>query len=185
MHLFVRMAALIACVTPVVGCQTDTPQRDTAALPVDSGYVVADDGVRLFYRTIGAGATDVVIPLGLYMEDAHASLASADRRLIFYDPRARGRSDAGDRSVITLDRQVADLEALRLGLGMDSMALIGWCRTRATVLERLILVAGAMCLVVPGVVTDLIGVAGLLVVLLTQTRRRKAGAQVIPAPADD
>lgn len=126
MHRSVRMAAIAAFVLPVFGCQTDAAPHATAALPVDSGYVATDDGVRLFYRAIGAGPIDVVIPLGLYMEDAHAPLASADRRLIFYDPRARGRSEAGDRSAITLDRQVADLEALRRGLGMDSMALIGW-----------------------------------------------------------
>jgi pimeloyl-ACP methyl ester carboxylesterase len=92
----------------------------------DRGFVTADDGVRLFYRTIGDGPLDVVIPVGLYLERALAPLAAPERRLVFYDPRGRGRSDAGDRARATLDRQIADLEALRAGLGIDRMVLIGW-----------------------------------------------------------
>jgi proline iminopeptidase len=45
---------------------------------------------------------------------------------VFYDPRARGRSEASDRSLVTIDRQVADLESLRASLSIDSMTLIGW-----------------------------------------------------------
>lgn len=93
---------------------------------MDSGTVAAEDGVRLFYRTVGAGDQAVVIPQALYVEEGLARLASPERRLVFYDPRGRGRSEAGDRSRITMERQHADLEALRRGLGIDSMALIGW-----------------------------------------------------------
>jgi len=85
-----------------------------------------DDGLRLFYRTIGEGPQTLLIPVAAYLEEALLPLASSNRRLVFYDLRARGRSESGDRSVIGLDRQVADVEALRRALGIDSMAIIGW-----------------------------------------------------------
>jgi proline iminopeptidase len=100
--------------------------RGNQTFPSDTGYVDAGDGVRLFYRTVGTGPLNVVIPLDLFLEQALRPLARPDRRLVFYDPRGRGRSDAGDRSRITLETQVADLEALRQALGIDSMVLIGW-----------------------------------------------------------
>lgn len=108
-----------------VAC-TSAEREQAAGWPIDSGYVATDDGVRLFYRTVGDGPLNIVIPVALYLEDALTPLAQDDRRLVFYDLRARGRSDAGDRSLVTLDRQIADLEAVRRGLGIDSMVLIGW-----------------------------------------------------------
>lgn len=101
-------------------------EEDTAAARISDGFVSMDDGVRLFYRSVGNGAQAVVIPQGLYLEESLLPLRAEDRRLVFYDPRGRGRSDAGDRSRVTLDRQIADLEALRRELGIDSMAIIGW-----------------------------------------------------------
>lgn len=109
------------------GCGGAGKELATAdGLPVDSGFVTTDDGLRLFYRTIGDGSLTMVIPVGFYLEDALRPLAGVDRRLVFYDPRARGRSEAGDRSRITLERQIGDVEAVRRGLGIDSMVLIGW-----------------------------------------------------------
>lgn len=90
------------------------------------GYVEASDGTRLYYRQMGEGLRAVVVPVGFYLEDALAPLASDGRRLIFYDPRGRGRSDAVDTTRVSLDRQVSDLEDLRRSLGIERMALIGW-----------------------------------------------------------
>lgn len=121
-----RAHAIPILLLSAFGCaraDSDDAQTDFA---VDSGHVRMDDGVRLFYKTIGDGETNVVIPMGLFLEEALRPLAASDRRLVFYDPRARGRSDAGDRRLVTLARQVADLDALRAGLGIDSMAVIGW-----------------------------------------------------------
>lgn len=109
----------------VTGC-TPGDGRGNQTFPSDTGYVDAGDGVRLFYRTVGTGPLNVVIPLDLFLEPALRPLARSDRRLVFYDPRGRGRSDAGDRNRVTLDTQIADLEALRESLGIDSMMLIGW-----------------------------------------------------------
>jgi proline iminopeptidase len=124
-----RPATLIACLAilpPAASCASGAPPDAFVSFATDSGFVSADDGARLFYRTLGSGATDIVVPLGFYLEEALSPLAAPDRRLVFFDPRARGRSDAGDRSLLSLDRQVADLDAVRRGLGIDSMVLIGW-----------------------------------------------------------
>lgn len=123
-HLLSSRALVLAIA--LAACADSEPASSSVALPVDSGYVVMDDSVRLFYRTVGSGEHDIVIPVAFYLEDALRPLASQDRRLVFYDPRARGRSDAGDRSIVTIDRQIADLEGLRASLGIDSMTLIGW-----------------------------------------------------------
>lgn len=100
--------------------------RLDAEVPADTGYVLTEDGVRLFFRAVGDGPLDVVIPVAVYLEEALRPLAASERRLVFYDPRARGRSEAGDRALVSLDRQIADLEDLRQGLGIDSMVLVGW-----------------------------------------------------------
>ena len=51
---------------------------------------------------------------------------SANRRVVFYDPRNRGRSDSADLSSLSLDRQIEDLEELRRELGLEKMMLLGW-----------------------------------------------------------
>jgi pimeloyl-ACP methyl ester carboxylesterase len=92
---------------------------------VAEGYVTVDDGTKLYYRSVGEGPEVVVIPVALYVEDLLLPLAKG-RRVIFYDPRNRGRSDAAELDSVSLERQVADLEALRGSLGIDRMALLGW-----------------------------------------------------------
>lgn len=109
----------------LAGCRSGDASGNQV-FPSDTGYVDAGNGIRLFYRTVGTGPLNIVIPLELFLEQALRPLARPGRRLVFYDPRGRGRSDAGDRSRVTLDTQVADLEALRQALGIDSMVLIGW-----------------------------------------------------------
>lgn len=119
------LAGALLSLLSLAGCGSgDAPGKE--AFPSDTGYVDAGNGVRLFYRTVGTGPLNVVIPLDLFLEPALRPLARPDRRLVFYDPRGRGRSDAGDRGRVTLDTQLADLEALRQALGIDSMMLIGW-----------------------------------------------------------
>lgn len=120
-----RFAPALLLIPTLAAC--GGPASESAGtLPEDSGFIAMDDGVRLFYRTVGDGPQAVVIPVGFYLEEALRPLASEGRTLVFYDPRGRGRSEAGDRSAITLDRQLADLDAVRAGLGVDSMAVLGW-----------------------------------------------------------
>lgn len=93
---------------------------------VAEGYVTAEDGTRLFYKTIGNGPEQIVVPVGLFLEEALAPLANDERRLVFYDPRGRGRSDSPDTLRVSLDHQISDVEAIRNGLGIERMALLGW-----------------------------------------------------------
>lgn len=125
LHLL-RCAVIVGTLGFAPACHVGVPSPPVGALPADSGFVTADDGIRLFYRALGDGALDVVIPVAFYLEEALRPLAAPDRRLVFYDPRGRGRSEAGDRSLVTLDRQIADLETVRRALGIEAMVLLGW-----------------------------------------------------------
>jgi proline iminopeptidase len=52
-----------------------------------------------------------------YLADAY--------ELIYYDARGSGRSPFGDAPDFTVARAVADLEAIRAGLGIDRLSLLG------------------------------------------------------------
>lgn len=93
--------------------------------PVAEGYATMEDGVRLYYRSVGEGPEVVVVPMAVYLAAFLEPLAS-NRRVVFYDPRNRGRSDAGDLNTVSLDQQIEDLEELRKQLGIERMALIGF-----------------------------------------------------------
>lgn len=88
------------------------------------GYFAMNDGVRLYWRSLGDGPT-VVVPNGLYFLDDLARLG--DRwRLVAYDPRNRGRSDAvAETAVLGIDRDIEDLEAVRAALGLERLTLVG------------------------------------------------------------
>ncbi|UCE40543.1 MAG: alpha/beta hydrolase [Candidatus Aminicenantes bacterium] len=94
---------------------------------VSEGYVMVDEGVELRYKTIGDGPEAVVIPAAIYMEYEFERLAVESRTLILYDQRGRGKSSAvTDFTKISMDSEIADLEALRQHLGKVKVSLIGW-----------------------------------------------------------
>ena len=90
------------------------------------GFVTLGDGVRIYYVENGAGSEVLVAPAALYLEPLLLDDLSVDRRVIFYDPRNRGQSDSADLSSVSLDRQIEDLEELRIALGLERMMLLGW-----------------------------------------------------------
>lgn len=98
-------------------------QAETA--PRADGQVRTDDGVRLHYTERGQGDA-VVVPFGFYLEPYLLEHLARNHRVILYDPRNRGRSEAAPLSTVSLDRQLRDLENLRLALGLERFALIGW-----------------------------------------------------------
>jgi proline iminopeptidase len=112
--------AIVALICAQTSCRSERPPQPSV------GEFVTDDSVRIYYRILGSGPETVVVPMAIYLEDALAPLASPDRRLVFYDPRHRGRSGRGELSAVSLDRQVQDLEQLRLALGVERMSIIGW-----------------------------------------------------------
>lgn len=112
-----KTIATVLMLGTVAACQNDPASEE--------GFIAMDDGTSLYYRAIGAGSTTLVIPAALYLADALAPLAEHNR-VVFYDPRNRGRSDRAPLETISLDRQIEDLEILRQRLRLDSMALLGW-----------------------------------------------------------
>ena len=90
------------------------------------GFVTVGDGVRIYYVENGSGTEVLVAPAALYLEPLLLDDLSVDRRVIFYDPRNRGRSDSADLSSVSLDRQIKDLEELRIQFGLERMTLLGW-----------------------------------------------------------
>lgn len=92
----------------------------------NEGYVLLEEGLRLHYRTVGTGTDTVVIPAAAGLAADLESLAQG-RRLIFYDQRGRGQSDADpNESNIWSDYEVNDLEAIRQHFGLEQMSIIGW-----------------------------------------------------------
>jgi proline iminopeptidase len=96
-----------------------------AAPAVRERFITTPDGVRLFVREVGEGAETVIAPFVQFHTDRLDPLARG-RRLVLYDPRGRGRSDAVDPSRVSLEYQLSDLEAVRSAAGADRAALIGW-----------------------------------------------------------
>lgn len=91
----------------------------------ETGFIETPDGVSLYYEKTGSGEPTLVIPGRLFVADWLAPLAE-DHTVIFYDMRNRGRSDSiGDESLITLLKDVADVEAIRRHFGLDEFYLVG------------------------------------------------------------
>jgi pimeloyl-ACP methyl ester carboxylesterase len=90
------------------------------------GFVVTGDGVHIFYQVIGNGPETVVIPGRLFLIHTLQRLAPG-RRLIFYDTRSRGKSDAvRDPKRETIMDDVRDMEAVRKHFAAEKITPIGY-----------------------------------------------------------
>lgn len=89
------------------------------------GYVTTSDSVRLYYRVVGDAEQTVLIPLASFHGQRFDPLARG-RRIVLYDPRGRGGSDAVDPSKVSLDHQLSDVESIRTAVGAEQVALLGW-----------------------------------------------------------
>ena len=102
-----------------------------ASTPPREGFIVADDGTKLFYKIEGSGPQTLVVVHG----GPAGSLESVrpdyerlvkGRTVIYYDQRGGGRSDLiDDEERVGIDYQVADLEAVRRHFKLQKMALLG------------------------------------------------------------
>src|SRR6266540_1217530 len=92
------------------------------------GYIDAGNGVKIFYQKIGDGKNKVIVPLGLWLYDGLKSLSeNADRTIVFYDVRNRGRSShITDSALIGIWQDVDDLEKVRQHFGFKKVSLVGW-----------------------------------------------------------
>ncbi|HST59691.1 MAG TPA: alpha/beta fold hydrolase [Longimicrobium sp.] len=158
---------LIAALPVLAACQGDAPTAPSAAafdaadapfsydVPVRDGYLAGADGVRLYYKTLGTGPDTVVVLHGGpgmsmgYLDRDLAPLAHG-RTLIFYDQRGGGKSQVlADPAQLSLDKHLADLEAVRAHFGLERMTLAGhswggllagfYARENAEQLEKLVL----------------------------------------------
>lgn len=85
-------------------------------------FVSMDDGLRLFTTSAGEGPSTLVVPNGAYFVDDFAFLWPG-RRVVVYDLRNRGRSDAlssTSRPPRGIEDDIDDLEALRRHLASSA-----------------------------------------------------------------
>ena len=88
--------------------------------------IVSVNGAELFYSTRGSGPACFVptaIGTGVYERQMPPQL-SEGRQLVFVDLRGGGQS-TGDPATLTFDQLADDLEAVRVDLGVDNVAVIG------------------------------------------------------------
>lgn len=96
------------------------------AQDVTEGFVKAGDGVELYYVKAGSGAQTVILPARLFTFEDFRWLAQR-YTLISYDMRNRGRSSrVEDLAKISLQADVADLEAVRRHFRVEKFHTIGY-----------------------------------------------------------
>jgi proline iminopeptidase len=105
-------------------------QHPGAAGPVREGYVTTSDLARLYYRITGTGP-DTIIAIhggpGVDLESIAADFAPLGARhvVVFYDQRGAGRSELpADTLRLGVARQIADLDELRVRLGLGAVTLV-------------------------------------------------------------
>lgn len=100
----------------------------------ENGQTFDGPGGKIYYEVTGTGSgTPLFVVNGgpgfdhTYLHAATSwDMLAKNRRVIFYDQRGNGRSDAlKPGQSCTLADQIADLEALRSHLGFDKMDLLG------------------------------------------------------------
>ena len=97
----------------------------TTPVPVAEGSAVTPDGVRIHYRVAGSSGDVVLAPFALYHGASLDPLAEG-RRIVTYDPRGRGRSQAVPPDKVSLDLLLSDLDTVRRAVGAEQVSLIGW-----------------------------------------------------------
>jgi proline iminopeptidase len=89
------------------------------------GFAFVRRGLHLYYNVLGDGPETLVVPNANWLAELLQPLAEG-RRVLFYDPRSRGRSSAvTDARYLSLEDDVADLEAVRRYFGLDRLSLLG------------------------------------------------------------
>lgn len=117
--------ALALLSAPVPSAAASDPVATASTVPVSEGYATTPDGIRLYYRVAGEGPETVIAPFALYHQAALDTLASG-RRVVTYDPRGRGKSQAAPLDRVSLDYIISDLETVRAAVGAKKAAIIAW-----------------------------------------------------------
>lgn len=96
-------------------------------MKIQEGKVPAGD-IEIAWRSVGTGDPLVVVHGGPGLGHGYMSgldVLADQSRVIFYDQRGSGGTELGDPDKVTFAGAIADLEALRKGLGIDKISLIG------------------------------------------------------------
>jgi proline iminopeptidase len=105
------------------------PAAPDAVYPIQEGYVDAH-GALIYYTTVGRGAPLVIVHGGPgashdYFLPYLLPLARTNK-LIFIDERGSGRSEKlEDVKQYTVENMAADVEAVRVSLGLGKISLLG------------------------------------------------------------
>lgn len=92
----------------------------------DEGRIVVEPGITLWHRSVGEGDRTLVVPCTGNHLDLEG-LCRSGWRVVFYDVRNRGRSDAvADRLRLGFTKEVADLGVVVEALGLGRYSLFGW-----------------------------------------------------------
>ncbi len=123
------LLAVLTLLSVPSGC-TRAPHGNPDAAPLEPGLTVAAGDVRIFAREVGGAPTLIVVnggPGASHHSAARlAALASPSLRVVLYDQRGMAGSTApADPAKYALDDYAADLEALRRGLGVEKVHVLG------------------------------------------------------------
>lgn len=114
----------------VLGCSANpeysvTSEAGTSA-SYEEGMLAGADDVWLYYRKVGHAQDVVILPSRLFAFDDFARLGE-HFTLISYDMRNRGRSSRVENGdLLTLEKDVEDLEAVRAHFGVERFSAIGY-----------------------------------------------------------
>jgi proline iminopeptidase len=95
------------------------------SIPIAEHHATTPDGVRLSDRVAGRSGPLDIAPVALYHGSALDRLAKG-RRIVTYDPRGRGKSQAVSPDRVSLDLLLTDLDTVRRAVGAERVAVIGW-----------------------------------------------------------
>lgn len=131
-----RRRSALALATPALlaACSASPPKpapdASSPAVAATEGYLPVPGG-RVWYRRIGNGPGIPLLALhggpgGTSCRFAALAPLADERPVIYYDQLGSGRSDhPSDTTLWTVARFVDELEAVRRGLGLDSLVLLG------------------------------------------------------------
>ncbi len=119
---------LLSCA--LMGC-SGSASRVAPPAPAQEGFATGADQVRLFYRVLGTLGDTLVFLHGGPGENFQGVAPdleplAREHVLLFYDQRGSGLSESPtDTLLLTAERHVADLEAVRQHFGLGHLTLIG------------------------------------------------------------
>jgi proline iminopeptidase len=132
LRLFFHLICVALCLLVPAAAQTaksPKPNAADAVYPVRDGFVDAN-GVMIYYMSTGRGQPLMIVHGGPgashdYFLPYLLPLARYNR-VIFIDERGSGRSQKlEDRAGYTIENMVEDVEAVRQGLGLGKISLLG------------------------------------------------------------